>query len=977
MNTEDSTLDLIDETARRSFESAWLLDAPRPIEHYLPEPQAPAYLATLEELIHIELEFAWKSWSQRGGNRPPGVADYLQRFSQLDKPESKRRLLEQELLVRRRYDNSPPDTPLVDSQTTFDPTKLDNLDCLPPGDLPNIPGYAINGVLGRGGMGLVLKAKQLSLGRTVALKMILAASSRRENLLRFRIEAEAAARLQHPNIVQIHEVGEHNGWPFLTLEYVAGGSLAQHLAGKPQHARFAAAFVAILARAVHHAHERGIIHRDLKPGNILLHRVDSRENKVDSSLTIAVSPATNQSGVAANNGLLTTDYSPKITDFGLAKILDADSRDQTETGSVLGTPAYMAPEQASGQQQHIGTATDVYALGAILYELLTGRPPFRGASAIEIMDQVRSHDPAPPGKLVAKLPVDLETICLTCLAKPTAERYGSALALAEDLQRFLDGEPILARPIASWERALKWMRRRPAWAALICVTLLATVTLFAVIGVSYSRIRHERDAADELRLQAEAERQRALANLREARLAVDQLLTRVGFDRLDSVPYMETVRRELLQDALKFYQGFVAQQSDDAELRFETGKAWRRLGKIHEALGERAQEEQSYREALAIQKQLATEQPDDLMIRAELAACHNNLGVSLQFKNPAEAMQESQLAVELQEGLITQEPQDAGRHQAIGETCDLIGHMLTRAGNPEEAEQWLRRARESSERAVALEPGELGHQLALSVCLRNWGVFLARRKRFEEAEPVFRQDLKCWEEHAQKSPGQPRFRRLSADAAYHLGSLLVDMGKPIDGEKMIRRATETYQGMVDEFPKVPSYHARLGDYQARQARLMRERRDFASAAGMLAKAVVHRRQGWGQDAPSITQQADLAALVWLQADGQIELYDYREAARLARELPTICPERWQEYYQSARLLTRCMALAASDKNIGESVRNDLTESYAQLAVKMLRDSFSHGCKDHAFVKTDKGLNVLRSRQDFKQFLAEVIEKPHN
>jgi formylglycine-generating enzyme required for sulfatase activity len=326
--------------------------------------------------------------------------------------------------------------------------------------LPLVPGYAILSELGRGGMGVVFKARQLSLNRVVALKMIQGGGlASGEEQRRFRAEAEAVARLQHPNVVQVHEVGEHNGRPFFSLEFCPGGSLDRKLAGTPLPPEEAARLAEALARAVDVAHRKGVIHRDLKPANVLL----------------------GEGGV------------PKVTDFGLAKFLDDDSG-RTRPGQVMGTPSYMAPEQAEGRTNEIGPATDVYALGAILYELLTGRPPFKGVSAVETMNQVTSAEPVPPSRLQPKVPRDLETICLHCLHKQPPRRYGTALSLAEDLGRFLAGEPIQARPVGVLERAVKWVQRRPTAAALWAVSLLALLGL-ATGGLWYRARVRETEAA--------------------------------------------------------------------------------------------------------------------------------------------------------------------------------------------------------------------------------------------------------------------------------------------------------------------------------------------------------------------------------------------------------------------------------------------------------------------------------------------------
>ena len=283
----------------------------------------------------------------------------------------------------------------------------------------SIPGYEIMGELGRGGMGVVYKALQKGPNRIVALKMILAGGhAEAKDLMRFRIEAEAVGHLQHPNIVQVYEVGEHNGLPFFSLEYVDGGSLLGKIGGMPQPAREAAKTLQALAQAMDYAHRRGIMHRDLKPANILL----------------------------------TSDGVPKITDFGLAKRFEEDAS-QTRTGAILGTPSYMAPEQAAGKSKEVGPPADIYALGSILYELLTGRPPFRGETVLDTIKMVQSAEPLPPSRLLSKMPRDLETICLKALNKEPRKRYETAGLLAEDLRRFLNREPILARPTSVWEHA--------------------------------------------------------------------------------------------------------------------------------------------------------------------------------------------------------------------------------------------------------------------------------------------------------------------------------------------------------------------------------------------------------------------------------------------------------------------------------------------------------------------------------------------
>ena len=370
-----------------------------------------------------------------------------------------------------------------------------------------VPGYDILEELGRGGMGVVYKARHRRLQRLVALKMVLAgAHVGQVGLARFRAEAEAVAKLLHPNIVQIFETGEHEGRPFFSLEYVEGGSLDQRIAKSPTSPRGAAQLVETLARTMDVAHQRGIVHRDLKPANILLARSNSQSSATRSR-------ETDSSSLPPDHW--SRDAVPKIADFGLAKRTDDDSS-QTATGAILGTPSYMAPEQAGGKTREIGPAVDIYALGAILYELLVGRPPFKAGNPIDTVRQVIEQEPVPPRQLEPRVPYDLETICLKCLEKDPARRFATAAELADDLRRFVDGDPIHARPTPAWERAWKWGKRRKTTVALLGVITLAIAggVLFVVWHNVSLRGKLDVALAEERRA-----RQREMEALREQHLA--------------------------------------------------------------------------------------------------------------------------------------------------------------------------------------------------------------------------------------------------------------------------------------------------------------------------------------------------------------------------------------------------------------------------------------------------------------------------
>lgn len=373
----------------------------------------------------------------------------------------------------------------------------------PAATCPLIAGYEVLRELGRGGMGVVYLARQVTLRRLVALKVVRGAdTAETDELARFRAEAAVIARLRHPNIVQVYELGEWSPAvsarrsPFIALEYVEGGSLALHLRGTPQPPRAAAELVQILAAAMQTAHEQGIVHRDLKPANVLL----AAGRAISSE----------EPGGSTRHDAPFGGFQPKITDFGLARCVDTAGR-HTQTGAVLGTPSYMAPEQARGHGKAAGPAADIYALGAILYECLTGRPPFRGPTVLDTLEQVCTQEPLAPSRLQPKVPRDLETICLKCLQKPVAARYATAGELAADLQRFLTGESIHARPAGRCERLWRWSRRHPARAAAATLGLLlaAAVLLLAVGTVFTLGLRQEQEQTELARREAEHQRQLA------------------------------------------------------------------------------------------------------------------------------------------------------------------------------------------------------------------------------------------------------------------------------------------------------------------------------------------------------------------------------------------------------------------------------------------------------------------------------------
>ncbi len=480
---------------------------------------------------------------------------------------------------------------------------------------PEVPGYAVQSVLGRGGMGVVYRATDEELGRTVALKMLTGADfAGRAERVRFETEARSIASIQHENVVGVYEVGSVEERPYLVLEFAGGGSLRDRTHREPQPPDEATRTLVRLARGVQACHDAGVVHRDLKPANVLV----------------------------------TDDGTLKITDFGLAKLLDRDEGDAlTRTGEVMGTPSYMAPEQATGLGD-VGRACDVYALGAILYELLAGRPPFVGPDALAVVRQVARDEPVSPRRLQPTVPRDLETICLKCLEKSPERRYASAAALADDLERHLAGEPIQARPVGPAERTWKWCRRRPTAAALIATSTLA-VAVFVVGSLVYNA---KLDTANENLQGTIADRDaanRALkstnealeAELERSREVVEQGNELANWLLLDHVEGVSRLRgsspvQKALLDRLRGYLDGLSEQIRDDETRLEQlnaadiGRAYERIAEVqghpsHVNLGSTNDAVESYRRAEEIWKRLVAEAPDDSERRYHLAGLRSKL----------------------------------------------------------------------------------------------------------------------------------------------------------------------------------------------------------------------------------------------------------------------------------------------------------------------------------------------------------------
>jgi tetratricopeptide (TPR) repeat protein/tRNA A-37 threonylcarbamoyl transferase component Bud32 len=681
------------------------------------------------QLIAVLLIDQEERW--RRGDQVP-VEDYLRRFPDLAEDETYGLgLVQNEILLRQHAGENPHLEEYSERFPQFAAALREQMEAYQTVSQspvrPEIPDYEILQELGRGGMGVVYQARHVPLKRLVALKMIRVGElAGPDELARFRTEAEAAARLQHPNIVQIHEIGEHKGLPFLALEFVSGTNLARYLHTAPLLPQEAAILVETLGRAMAYAHERGVLHRDLKPANILLN--DERKTMSNEQF---------QQFIVHHSSFII----PKITDFGLAKKLDDPER-HTQTGAILGTASYMAPEQASGNSKDMGPAVDVYALGAILYETLTGRPPFQGATLLDTLDQVTNKEPVPPRQLQPKMPRDLETICLKCLQKDPRKRFASAQALADDLRRFLEGKPIQARPVGWAERSWRWCRRNRVVAGLTGAVLLGVVGLVVATVLLFLQNAALVDA-NEKETQARILADQRFEKEMQARELADQrydLAYEAVFNYLEGLSRDPALKEtdplllgvKLLETGLPLIKKLANQKPRDPKGELSKAKVYGELAKNLFNLGKTESSLENYQKMEITYLKLAKDYPDVKDYRLNLSMSYKGQAV-IHFKKsgPVKAAPFLEKAIALLERLSEENPDEDEYLRQLAVNYTVLGIYL-RSSEVEKAEQALRLAVKTLSRLMERSPNSV-FQLDLANARGDLATLLLENARLDEA----------------------------------------------------------------------------------------------------------------------------------------------------------------------------------------------------------------------------------------------------
>jgi serine/threonine-protein kinase len=842
-----------------------------------------------------------------------------------------------------------------------------------------MPGFEILREIGRGGMGVVYQARQRKPNRLVALKMILDGHFASEHdLLRFQNEAEVVAALEHPSIVPILEVGQYNGLHYFTMPLLTGGSLASTLPQPFDSPRGAARMAVQVASAVHHAHQRGILHRDLKPANILLD----------------------------------AEGRPHVSDFGLAKRL-RDGRGLTESGAIMGSPGYMSPEQAAGDPVGITTASDVYGLGAILYALLTGRAPFEGSSLQVTVARLNDEPPDPPSRSNKLVPRPLDQICLKCLEKDPGKRYASAEALATDLERWLAGEPVLARSEPLSERTRRWMRRRrTAVAACGAAVLMAMIGMAAVLTV---QVKSNRE------LSAANRREQARFDL--AMEAIRAFHTGVSQDLLLKEPQFKGLRTRLLHGAREFFAKLESQLEGQTDRRSRRAmvQAYDELAALTDKIGSKTEALELYRRVLALRRELAREVHSDIEAQAEVARCLLALG-QLEFEtgHADKAVAAYEEAQSLLEGVnrpwepvrdfradlatcehrigdalaamglsakallryqmgrsvretLDRERTDTDSRSSLAESDLAIGNLLWQTGQPAEAVTSFEKARARFESLACEQPNSSEYRRGLAHCYNAMSYPLHEMGKTDEALEAFEAARAIFETLVHDNPAVTEFREQLAFSDTQIGTLLHDTGRPAEALVPFQRARASLQALFEANPEVDEIANDLARAHSQIGQILDAIGKPGEALASLKKARALRETLAGDNHVLVTAyRSDLAVTL-----GHIGAHErragrlgdaraaYRQGIALLDGLPSRTPE---DEYNLACYHSRIAELAG---RAGSGVPAHESQIECDRALAKLQQAVAAGFHVLPLISTDHDLDAIRSRPDFQLLLMDL------
>jgi serine/threonine-protein kinase len=842
-----------------------------------------------------------------------------------------------------------------------------------------VSGFEILSEIGRGGMGVVYQARQLKPNRLVALKMILDGHfASAQDLLRFQNEAEVVAALEHPSIVPILEVGQHNGLHYFTMPLLTGGSLASALPRPFDDPRGAARMVAQVTCAVHHAHQRGILHRDLKPANILLD----------------------------------AEGRPHVSDFGLAKRL-RDGRGLTESGAIMGSPGYMSPEQAAGDAVAITTASDVYGLGAILYALLTGRAPFEGSSFQETVARLYDEPPDPPSRSNKLVPRPLDQICLKCLEKDPGKRYASAQALATDLDRWLAGEPVSARSEPLSERTRRWMRRRrTAVAACGAAMVMAMLGMAAVLGV---QVKSNRE------LSAAKDREQARFDL--AMEAIRAFHTGVSEDLLLKEPQFQRLRTRLLHGAREFFGKLERQLEGQTDRRSRRAmvQAYDELAALTDKIGSKTEALELYRRVLVLRRELAREtqpgtaadvevarchlvlgqleyetghadravvayeeaqsllegvnRPSDrtLDFRADLATCEHRIGDALAAMGfSTKAMLKYQTGRSIRESLDRERTVTDSR-SSLAESDLAIGNLLWQTGQPADAVTSFEKARARFESLAREQPNSSEYRRGLAHCYNAMSYPLHEMGKTDEALEAFEAARAILETLVRDNPAVTEFRQALAFCDTQIGTLLFDTGRTAEALAPFQRARASLQALFEANPEVDEIANDLARAHSQLGQILDAIGKPVEALASLKKARALREVLTGDDHVLVaTYRSDLAVTL-----GHIGAHErrasrlgearaaYRQGIALLDGLTTRTPE---DEYNLACYHSRIAELAG---RAGSGVLAHERQIESDRAMARLQQAVSAGFHVLPLISTDHDLDAIRGRPDFQLLMMDL------